>query len=35
MRISAIDSFDRYAQVMMGVYANMLSQFNSTFENKW
>src|SRR3989304_4232899 len=35
MRISAIDSFDRYAQVMMRIYANMLSQFNSTFENKW
>jgi len=35
MRISAIDSFDRYAQVMMRVYANMLAQFNSTFENKW
>ena len=34
MRISTIDSFDRYAQVMMRVYANMLSQFNSTFENK-
>ncbi|MEX2313424.1 MAG: hypothetical protein WD650_05475 [Nitrosopumilaceae archaeon] len=35
MRISAIDSFDRYAQVMMRIYANMLSQFNSSFENKW
>lgn len=35
MRISTIDSFDRYAQVMMRVYANMLSQFNSTLENKW
>ena len=34
MRISTIDSFDRYAQVMMRVYANMLSQFNSTLENK-
>ena len=35
MRISAIDSFDRYAQVMMRIYANILSQFNYTFENKW
>ena len=35
MRISTIDSFDRYAQVMMRVYSNMLSQFNSTLENKW
>ena len=35
MRISTIDSFDRYAKVMMRVYANMLSQFNSTLENKW
>ena len=35
MRISAIESFDRYAQVMMRIYANMLSQFNSTLEKKW
>jgi len=35
MRISTIASFDRYAQVMMRIYANMLSQFNSTLENKW
>ena len=35
MRISTIESFDRYAQVMMRIYANMLSQFNSTLENKW
>jgi len=35
MRISTIDSFDRYAQVMMRIYANMLAQFNSTFEDKW
>jgi hypothetical protein len=35
MRISTIDSFDRYAQVMMRIYANMLSHFNSTLENKW
>ena len=35
MRISAIDSFDRYTQVMMRIYANILSQFNYTFENKW
>ena len=35
MRISAIDSFDRYAQLMMGIYANILSQFNYTFESKW
>jgi hypothetical protein len=34
MRISTIDSFDRYAQVMMRIYANLLSQFNSTFEDK-
>lgn len=35
MRISTIESFDKYAQVMMRIYANMLSQFNSTLENKW
>lgn len=34
-RISAIESFDKSAQVMMRIYANMLSQFNSTLENKW
>lgn len=34
-RISTIESFDKYAQVMMRIYANMLSQFNSTLENKW
>ena len=34
MKISAIDSFDRSTQVMMKVYANMLSQFNLTFKNK-
>jgi virulence-associated protein VapD len=34
MRISAIESFDKSAQVMMRVYANMLSHFNSTLENK-
>jgi len=34
MKISAIDSFDKYAQVTMRIYANMISQFNSTFENK-
>jgi len=34
MKISAIESFDRYAQVMMRVYSNMLSQFNSTLEKK-
>lgn len=34
MRISTIESFDKYAQVMMRIYANMLSQFNSTLENK-
>ena len=33
-KLSAIDSFDRYAQVMMRVYANMLSQFNLAFKNK-
>ena len=35
MRISSIESFDRYAQVMMRLYSNMLSQFNSTLEKKW
>jgi hypothetical protein len=35
MRISAIESFDRYAQVMMRVYSNILSQFNSSLEKKW
>jgi len=34
MKISAVDSFDRSAQVMMKIYANMLSQFNFTFKNK-
>jgi hypothetical protein len=34
-RISTIESFDKYVQVMMRIYANMLSQFNSTLENKW
>jgi len=34
IRISTIESFDKYAQVMMRIYANMLSQFNSTLENK-
>ena len=33
MKISAIDSFDRSAQVMMRIYANMLSRFN--FKNKF
>jgi hypothetical protein len=33
MRISAIESFDRYAQLMMRVYSNMLSQFNFSFKN--
>ena len=33
-KLSAIDSFDRYAQVMMRAYANMLSQFNLAFKNK-
>jgi hypothetical protein len=34
MRISAIESFDRYAQLMMQLYSNTLSQFNLFFNNK-
>ena len=33
-RISAIESFDRYAQLMMQLYSNTLSQFNLLFDNK-
>jgi len=32
MRISAIKSYDRYVHTMMDSYANMLSQYNSTFK---
>jgi len=32
MRISALKSFDKYAHAMMDSYANMLSQYNSTFK---
>jgi len=32
MRISALKSFDKYAHTMMDSYANMLSQYNSTFK---
>ena len=31
-RISAVKSFDRYVHTMMDSYANMLSQYNSTFK---
>ena len=31
MRISAIESFDNYAHIMMDLYARMLSQFNKTY----
>jgi hypothetical protein len=34
MRISAIESFDRYAQLMMQLYSNTLSQLNLFFDNK-
>ena len=34
MRISAIESFDMYAHLMMQLYANTLSQFNFIFDNK-
>lgn len=33
-RLSAIESFDRYAQLMMQLYSNTLSQFNLLFANK-
>jgi hypothetical protein len=34
MRLSSIESFDRYAQLMMQLYSNTLSQFNLLFDNK-
>jgi hypothetical protein len=34
MRLSTIDSFDRYVQLMMQLYSNTLSQFNLLFYNK-
>jgi hypothetical protein len=33
-RLSSIESFDRYAQLMMQLYSNVLSQFNYLFDNK-
>jgi len=33
-RLSSIESFDRYAQLMMQLYSNVLSQFNYLFNNK-
>lgn len=32
MRISAIRAYDQYMHTVMGYYANMLSQFNSSLE---
>jgi len=32
MRISALKSYDRHVHTMMDSYANMLSQYNSTFK---
>ena len=34
LRISAIDSFDRYTHLTMDYYANVLSQFNSALEKQ-
>lgn len=34
MRLSSIESFDRYVQFMMQLYSNTLSQFNLLFDNK-
>ena len=32
MRLAAIESFDKYTQVMMQIYSNMLSQYNLHFQ---